>query len=428
MPDTAQSVRDPVQLIITRLGAQGDGVAEGSGVASGAPGPVFVPYALAGETVRAVREGERARLVAVVTASPDRVAPVCRHFTRCGGCALQHLAPEPYAAWKTAQVESAFRGRGLDVAPALRPLVGVGLGARRRVTLAARRALDGGVILGFHAAGTHDIVDLAECPVTSPRIVAAFDGLRRLVEPLLPRREAARVAVTLCRNGLDVDIGGISRELSAERRAGLAREAAAVGLVRLSVEGDAVVTMAAPVVACGGVDVTPAPGAFLQAAQAAETRMAELIVANLPRKARRVADLFCGVGAFSFALARTVVVAAYDGDGEAVSALRHATRHTQGLKPIEAKARDLFREPLSRKELEAFDAVVLDPPRAGAMAQAEALAKSKVGTVLAVSCNPATLARDVRILVDGGYKLESVTPIDQFVYSPHIEAVAVLRR
>ena len=156
--------------------------------------------------------------------------------------------------------------------------------------------------------------------------------------------------------------------------------------------------------------------------------MAELIVAHLPRRTKRVADLFCGLGAFTFALARHVAVAAYDGDAAAIAALQTASRHMQGLKPITVKGRDLFREPLSRKELEAFEAVVLDPPRAGAKAQAEALAKSKVGTVLAVSCSPATLARDVRILVDGGYAIESLTPIDQFVYSPHTEAVAVLRR
>lgn len=411
----------PTTLTIDRLGAQGDGVADTPS------GPVFVAYALPGETVTATVVGDRGRLVEVVRASPERVAPVCRHFTACGGCVAQHLAPPAYAAWKAAQVEAAFRGRGLDVA--LAPLLSVGLGARRRVTLAAERTDDGrDVRLGFHAAGTHDIVDLAECPVAAPRIVSALPGLRRLVEPLLPRREAVRVAVTACDNGLDVDVGGVSRELKADLRAQLAAEAGAVGLVRLSVGGDPVVAMAQPRVACAGIDVTPGAGAFLQAAASAEAAMAELILAALPKKAKRVADLFCGLGAFSFALARRVAVAAFDGDAAAIAALQAAQRQSQGLRPITARVRDLFREPLSRKELEDFDAVVLDPPRAGAKAQAEQLVRSKVGTVIAVSCSPATLARDVRILVDGGYRLESLTPVDQFLYSAHVEAVAVLRR
>lgn len=411
---------EPQVLTIARLGAQGDGIAETPA------GPLYVPFALPGETVRATVEGDRGRLSEIVVASPERIAPVCRHFTACGGCVAQHMAPAAYAAWKTEQVVAAFRGHGLDVV--LQPLVSVGLGARRRVTLAAERTLEGGVRMGFHAAGTHDIVDLAECPVTASRIVAALGGLRQLVEPLLPRRDAVRVAVTACDNGLDVDVGGVSRELKPDLRARLASEASAIGLVRLSVEGDPVVAMAPPRVACAGVDVTPAPGAFLQAAAAAEARMAELIVAALPKRRKHVADLFCGLGAFSFALARQSAVAAYDGDAAAIASLQEAQRHVQGSKPITAKVRDLFREPLSRKELEAFDAVVLDPPRAGARDQCEMLAKSKVGTVVAVSCNPATLARDVRCLVDGGYKLAELTPVDQFLFSAHIEAVAVLRR
>lgn len=410
----------PTRLEITALGAQGDGIATANGAT------VYVPYALPGDVVRADIAGDRGRLIDIEQPAAERIAPICRHFTVCGGCALQHMAQAPYAAWKSAQVATAFRARGLDVAPA--ELRSAGLAVRRRVTLAARRTASGGVVLGFHAAGTHDIIDLAECPVAVPRIVAALDPLRRLVEPLLPRRDAASVAVTACDNGLDVDVAGVSRELTADLRARLAQEAASAGLVRLSIDGDPVVVMTAPEVTCGGVTVSPPPRTFLQAAATAETMMAELIVAALPRKTRRVADLFCGVGAFSFALSRHVAVAAYDGDRAAVEALQTAARHTQGLKPITANVRDLFREPLSRKELEPFDAVVFDPPRAGGKAQAEALARSKVGTIIAVSCAPATLARDARILVDGGYRIASVTPIDQFVFSPHIEAVAVLRR
>jgi 23S rRNA (uracil1939-C5)-methyltransferase len=409
---------DTQALDIARLGAQGDGIAETPS------GPVYVPYALPGEQVMVDGHGDRARLVAVLSAAADRVAPVCRHFTHCGGCALQHLERTAYLAWKRASVAQAFAARGIE-AP-LAYVVSVGAGARRRATLAARRT-GRGVVLGFYEAKGHDIVDLQECPVTASAIVRALPGLKRLVEPLTSRRLPVRLTVTLAANGLDVAIEDFPGELGPEARERLAHTAAACKLARVTIAGDTLYQSTVPAVRFGPANVVLPPRAFLQAAPAAEAEMVRLITTAVG-PARRIADLFCGLGTFTFPLAASAAVLSVDGDRQAIAALENAAKRTPGLKPIEVKVRDLFREPLSVKELERFDAVVFDPPRAGAAQQAATLAASRIPTVVAVSCNAATLARDARILIDGGYGLERVTPIDQFLYSPHVEAVAVFRR
>lgn len=407
------------ELIIAELGAQGDGVCETRW------GQVYVPYTLPGERVRAkVGEGARADLVELITPSPDRVEPPCRHFGHCGGCSLQHLKWEACLAWKREQMRLAFAARGID-AP-VSDVVAFPHGKRRRAMLAARR-VGGGVILGFHTLRGHEIVDVTECPVLEPEIVRDLPGMRRLIGSLLSRRGQVRVVMTRAANGLVVSIEDVERGLDAGLRARLAAESAAMGLVALDVMDDRVYAAGEPVARFGTAEVVLPPGVFLQAVAEAEEAIAEIIKAAV-KKAKRIADLFSGLGAFTFPLARQGQVLAVDGDKRAIAALQRAQRCAQGLKPIEARVRDLFREPLSARELQAFDAVVFDPPRAGAKAQAEMIAKSKVPVVVAVSCNPATLARDARILIDGGYKLNAVTPIDQFVYSAHIEAVAVFCR
>jgi 23S rRNA (uracil1939-C5)-methyltransferase len=403
---------------IARLGAQGDGIADT------ASGPVFVPYALAGERVQADVRGERARLIAVIDASPERIAPVCRHFTHCGGCAVQHLRAPAYLAWKRELGAAACSARGID-AP-INHVATVGLGARRRASFSARRT-GRGVVLGFHEAKGVDIVDLVECPVTASAIVRALPGLRRLVEPLMSRRAPGRVVVTLAANGLDVAIEDVPVNPSIEVREFLAREATALKLARLTLAGDALYQATVPAVRFGTANVVLPARSFLQAAPAAEAEMVRLVTQAVG-ESKRVVDLFCGMGTFTLPLAQRAPVLAVDGDKSAITALANAANRTPGLKPIETKLRDLFREPLSVKELQGFDAAVFDPPRAGAATQAAALAASGVKTIAAVSCNPATLARDTRLLIDGGFNLERVTPIDQFLYSPHIEAVAILRR
>ena len=409
---------DTQALDIARLGAQGDGVADTPS------GPVFVPYALAGERVQADVHGERARLIAVMTPSPDRIAPVCRHFTHCGGCAVQHLRSPAYLAWKREVVIAAFASRGIDAPVA--PVASVGVGARRRAAFSARRT-GRGVVLGFHEAKGVEIVDLQECPVTASAIVRVLPGLRRLVEPLMSRRAPGRVIVTLAANGLDVAVEDVPGDPPPDVREFLAREATALGLARLTLAGDTLYQATVPAVRFGTTNVVLPARSFLQAAPVAEAAMVRLVT-QATAGAKRVVDLFSGMGTFTFPLAQNAFVLAVDGDKQAITALQNAAKRTPGLKPIEVKVRDLFREPLSARELQGFDAAVFDPPRAGAATQAQSLVDSPINVVVAVSCNPATLARDARILIDGGFKLERVTPIDQFLFSPHIEAVAVFRR
>jgi 23S rRNA (uracil1939-C5)-methyltransferase len=409
---------DTQALDIARLGAQGDGVADTPS------GPVFVPYALSGERVQADVHGERARLIAVMTPSPDRIAPVCRHFTHCGGCAVQHLRSPAYLAWKREVVIAGFASRGIDAPVA--PVASVGVGARRRAAFSARRT-GRGVVLGFHEAKGVEIVDLQECPVTASAIVRLLPGLRRLVEPLMSRRAPGRVVVTLAANGVDVAVEDVPGDPPPDVREFLAREATALGLARLTLAGDTLYQATVPAVRFGTANVVLPARSFLQAAPVAEAAMVRLVTQAVVG-AKRVVDLFSGMGTFTFPLAQNASVLAVDGDKQAIAALQNAAKRTPGLKPIEVKVRDLFREPLSARELQGFDAAVFDPPRAGAATQAQSLVDSPINVVVAVSCNPATLARDARILIDGGFKLERVTPIDQFLFSPHIEAVAVFRR
>jgi 23S rRNA (uracil1939-C5)-methyltransferase len=405
-------------VVIDRLGHRGDGIAATSS------GPLYVPLTLPGEQVAVERQGERGRLVEVLAASPDRVAPPCPHFGACGGCALQHFAEARYRAFKRDLVAAALADRRVnapvaDTVPAARP------GGRRRVTLTARR---GGseIDLGYHARGSHEVVPIAVCPIADPAIVAALPSLRGLARRLLGERAPLRLTVTATAAGLDVAAHDARRLDDALRRR-LVEETARLGLARLAVEGEVIVAARPPVVTIAGTAVVPPPGGFLQASPAAEAALTALVLGALG-KARRVADLFAGVGTFSLAIARGAVVHAVEGDAGAVAALEAARKAASGLKPVTVERRDLFRRPLMAKELERFDAVVFDPPFAGAAAQAAELAAAMVKTVVAVSCNPATLARDLATLVGGGYTVESVTPVDQFLWSAHVEAVAVARR
>jgi 23S rRNA (uracil1939-C5)-methyltransferase len=408
---------DPIELAIERVGAQGDGVAETSS------GQVFVPFTLAGERVRAYVKGSRGELMDVVTPSPNRVAPVCRHFVRCGGCAVQHMAQPAYDTWKRDAVVAAFHARGIDaeVSALVRPD-----GFRRRAVLTARRTEDG-LLIGFHEAQSHELVNLIECPVLDPSIVAALPGLKGLVGPLVSRRGEARINVTMSLAGLDIALEGIERTLSPELRTAIAKSAAAMGVARISIAGDPVYEALPPFLRFGAAEVHLPPGTFIQAMESAERVMAARVIAGVG-KAKSVVDLFSGLGAFTLPLASKSKVLAVDSDKAAIGALARSVKMATGIKPVTTLVRDLFREPFSTLELNEHEAVVFDPPRAGAEAQSRMLARSKVKTVVAVSCNPATLARDARILMDGGYRMDDVTPIDQFRYSPHIEAVTVFRR
>lgn len=404
-------------LTIARLGQRGDGVAEAQ------DGQVFVPYALPGETVRVVRDGERGQIVEIVAPVASRVSAICPLFSRCGGCAAQHMEERLYRAWKRSQVVTALERAGIE-APVGEVVDAHGAG-RRRVTFHARRG-GLGMMVGFMAARSHDLVAVDSCPVLSPALTRAPAAAQLIANRLGGSNKPLDIQITASEAGLDIDIRGHG-PAGDRLRLSLTEAAERLDLARLSMHGEIVVERRPPQQPMGKAMVAPAPGGFLQATVTGEETIAALVLAALP-KGKRAADLFSGCGPIAFRLAERVQVHAVESDKGAVLALTRAAGATQGLKPIATEIRDLFRRPLLEHELNAFDAVVLDPPRAGAEAQARRLAASKVGTAIYVSCDVGSFARDAAILIAGGYALERVTPVDQFRYSAHIELVGVFRR
>jgi 23S rRNA (uracil1939-C5)-methyltransferase len=329
-----------------------------------------------------------------------------------------------YREWKRDILVRALRQNRIEVE--VQPMISVPEHSRRRATFNARR-MKGAMHIGYHGRRSHDLVAAEDCSVLDKGIVELLPSLAELAGIVVPQEETTRLAVTLTDTGADIDIEGSERALNAAARAKIGEIAARMKLARVSVGGVPVIERQKPVLHFAGKAVTPPPGAFLQAVPEAERAMIDLVTSALG-KAKLVGDLFCGLGTLTLPIAQRARVMAYDADRNAIAALDEALRKNQGLKPTTTRPRDLFRDALSPMEMKDLDAVVLDPPRAGAKAQCERLAQSKVKRVVVVSCNPATLARDLRILIDGGYRLEAVTPIDQFLYSPHLEAVAVLTR
>ncbi len=410
------------RLTIDHVGHLGDGVAIVDGQS------LYVPYTLGGETVEVGpvpgHHPDRRRLLEVERASAERIAPFCQHFGTCGGCAIQHWETERYRAWKrNLVVETLAQAR---IACDVLPLIDAhGLG-RRRMTLHARMGTHDVLKVGFSAANSHEIVPVDRCPILDPGLSGALDAAWAIAEPLKPTGKPLDIQLTATNSGLDVDVRG-SGPLPSAMIGKLSRVAEQHRLARLTRHGEMVLMRAAPTIAIGAATVVLPPGSFLQATVAGEETLAALVLDHCKR-AKHIADLFCGVGPFALRLAVKSRVFAFDSDAGSVTALLKAATSTPGLKPVNVETRDLFRRPLVPQELRDFDAVVFDPPRQGAQAQARQLAASKIPMVVAVSCNVATFARDARILIDGGYKIEGVTPVDQFRHTPHVEVVARFAR
>ena len=410
------------RLVVDHVGHLGDGVALSNGQ------PIYVPYTLPGEAVEVTRvpgrHPDRRQLVEVEKASPQRIAPFCQHFATCGGCAIQHWEEKPYRAWKRGLVVEALAQSGIDCeVDSLIDAHGLG---RRRATLHARMGTHQVLKVGFSAANSHDIVPIDRCPILDPALNGALDAAWAIAEALKPGGKPLDIQITATRGGLDVDVRG-SGPLPSSMIATLAQVAEAQRLARLTRHGELVLLRAQPAIAIGSATVVLPPGSFLQATVAGEETLATLVLDHC-KGAKHIADLFCGVGPFALRLAAKSRVAAFDIDAGSVSALQKAAASTPGLKPVKCETRDLFRRPLVSQELRDFDAIAFDPPRQGAQAQAQALAASRVPLVVAVSCNVATFARDARILLDGGYAIEGVSPVDQFRHTPHVELVARFMR
>ncbi|MDP4005451.1 class I SAM-dependent RNA methyltransferase [Methylobacterium sp. NEAU K] len=402
-------------VTIRELGARGDGIAE-----DGTP----VPYTLPGERVAIHREGRRAELLGIERPAPERVEPFCPYFMRCGGCRTQHLAPEAELAWKRGLVAQALSQARLDVEPA--PTIDAHGAGRRRITLHVRE-IDGRAEAGLMEARSHALVPIDHCPITVPALHPAPAVARRLAAPLGHGRKPLDVAVTATDQGLDVDLRGHG-PVSAGVAAALVRIAGELGLARLSIHGERLMEAEPVSVTAGETRLFPAPGGFLQATAAGQAALTDLAVAALGGRERRVADLFSGCGPLALAIARMAAVHAVEADAAALGGLDRSARAASGLRRITTERRDLFRRPLLPLELDTFDAVVFDPPRAGAEAQARQLAASRVRLAIGLACDAGTFARDAATLAAGGFRIEAVTPVDQFRHSAHVEMVGVFRR
>lgn len=392
---------------IVSLGHKGEGVAEIDGH------KVFVPLTLPGERVEIDLDGDRGSLTGVVTPAENRIEPFCPHFGACGGCQLQHMDRPSYEAFKIGLVETPLRYAGVD-ATVSRFIDAAGDG-RRRASLHARR--EGA---GYMRLRSHQVHDLDACPILVPGLAKAPDITHAVFQAV----GEADVSFVASLSGLDVAIRTDKKQARTERVAPLV---ARFKLARLALNGEMVLQAQPPIIEMGSARVELPIGSFLQATAAAENVLADYVLGAVDRKAKTVADLFCGLGPFALRLAEQRPVAAFDADKPAIAALDKARRFTKGLREITAKARDLFRDPLTQFEL-AYDFVVLDPPRAGAEAQVRELAKSKVKTVVMVACDPRTFARDAALLIGGGYTMSDLVAVDQFTQSTHIEIAATFRR
>ncbi len=394
------------ELDIVGMGGRGEAFAET------AEGRIFVPFALPGERLDARIDGPRAEIAKMRKPSPDRIAPLCRHFSHCGGCQLQHWRAEPYRDWKRSLLTTALERAGIETEIA--DLVDAHGAGRRRVTL---RATPEGA--GFTAWKSHDLQVIQTCPVLAPELQQAPE-----IAGAASRRLGANAQALITATATGIDLALTARTGHKPDFSALARR---FELARVSLNGEVLILRRVPVVEIGAarLDLPVAP--FLQPTTAGEEALAGLVVEALA-PAKRVADLFSGVGAFALRLAEKAQVHAVDADRSAVAACDKALMATPGLKRLGTESRDLFRDPLTAKELTRFDGLVFDPPRAGAEAQAHQIAAARIRRVVAVSCDPVTFARDAGILIEGGYRLERVTPVDQFRHTAHLECVGVFRK
>ena len=399
---------------ITRLGIYGDGIAEG---------PVFAAMTLPGEVVTGTLDGSTLSDVKIITPSDDRVAPPCRHFKACGGCQLQHASDALVADWKTDVVAQALAAQGIRTE--IRPILTSPAQSRRRATFAARRTKKG-TMSGFYGRASDTVIEIPDCKLVEPELLAARDIAEALAEIGGSRKATLAVTVTTSQVGLDVQVSG-GKPIDGQLRISLAGLCDSRGFARLTWEDEVIAQRAPPVQRFGAANVCPPPGAFMQATAHGEAQLLAA-VKEAVHGAKRVVDLFAGCGTFTLPLAADAEVFAVESDAQMMAAMDKGWRMAKGLKTVTHVARDLYRRPLLPDEFKKFDAVVIDPPRAGAEAQTAELIRSDIQRIAYVSCNPVTFARDVAQMVAGGFTLDWVQPVDQFRWSSHVELAAQLTR
>lgn len=394
----------------------------GHGIARDAKGrPAYIPRTIPGERVRVSGEAPHFELDTILEPSPDRIEPVCSHFERCGGCTFQHISLDAQRRWKRAEVERAFSKAGMKVD--VGETVGNTPRSRRRVTLTAWRE-GSSIRLGYNEQGSTERVPISTCPILVPELEDALEPLRSVLATVLQGNAEARVHMTSADNGIDIGIE-TSADANNDIMAAMVRAFARSPFQRISIDGHIAAVHEQPVINLQNAQIELPTDAFLQAVKTAEKTMQALATGHL-KKSKRAVDLFCGIGTFTFPLSMNSKVHGVESDVSAIDALHHAKRY--GGKAVTSEVRDLIELPLTQKELEPYDGLCLDPPRAGAAEQVAEIARTDIRRIAYISCNPMTQARDVAVLVNAGWNISSITPVDQFVFSPHIESVALLEK
>jgi len=416
-----------LRVTIDHIGAGGDGVAYHAGEA------VYTPFAVEGDEVEIKLSGKKGRITHIHSASPDRTAPICKHFGRCGGCSLQHVTAEYYTRWKQQQVRIAMSHRGFEDANIL-PVEISPKGSRRRATFAVMGQGQGNAVIGFSERASHMTINILECPVMEPKIVAFLAPLRKFLGGQLKKRQKMKVQINLADNGLDV-ILETAGEPDLDLRMDIAAFAEMQDIARIcwldtklkKPSHEILCERRKPSVTFAGRQVFPPPGAFLQATRQGEAALSHYMKEAL-KDVGKVADIFAGCGTFTMALIGDHAVHAVDGNLKMVTALKNSAHQMGKIRALTTEVRDLFLRPLLPHELKKYDGLVLDPPRAGAKDQVEEIINASVESLVMISCNPATFARDARALVDAGFIMGDILPVDQFLYSPHIEVIAEFKR
>ena len=421
-----------IDVKIMALGSKGDGIAETDN------GRLFIPFAVPGDRVRVRIEKNAARfcrgkITSVLDPAPQRLDAACEHFSDCGGCSVQQLSDIKYQSWKLQIVKEALSLRKIET-PIIKALIPGHISGRRRIRFSARR-LGSGTVIGFKRFRSNQIVDVKTCPVTVEKIYNLIPALRELLNGILQVKENAEVAITASDSGLDITLL-IPKEPNLSYREIIANFAVKYDIARIcwknlydkSLEtAEPVIERRAVMVHFGKVLVKIPPDAFLQPTVSGEKILSD-IVFNAVKESKKVIELFSGCGAFSLPLAnRGIQISAFDLAEDHIFALLQAARDYGMGERVTAETRDLYRRPLDKSEFDEVDAIILNPPRSGAISQIMHIAESRVPMVVYVSCNPNTFARDVYEMTEGGYKLQQLVPVDQFLWSHHIELVGVLK-
>lgn len=412
-----------IQGTVKSLGMDADGLVEHEGE------KYYVPYTAPGDIVEfeIIKEKRRTRiqLTQIITPSPIRTSPPCSHFGSCGGCKLQHVSSEFYLEFKMQQLMRALNFHGV-VPEEVRPVHIIPEHKRRRISLTFAHRFEG-MVLGYVRRQSKHIIDVQQCFLIRPEIEELLPKLRNFLRTLFPHRESGYVDIIASQTGLDVNVKtGYLKKLSLEQSELFNQFASENNLARLSLNYRAVITLREPVVQFSGVDVTVEAGKFLQASDEADEFMLACVEEYMPPNISYGLDLFSGRGTFTFLLAQKGAVDAFECEQDAINAMQTAAKKAN--LNVNVVKRDLFTYPLQKEELDKYDFIMVDPPRAGALQQVEHIGQSTLKDLVYISCNPASFARDAQVLVQHGFVLNSVTPLDQFLWSEHLEVIAKFSR